>query len=285
MFRRLKNPRRIIILGLFLLSYILLMTFGGCADRLILFPTTEPINAGDAARRTISWRGGNLEIWTARSPAARLSEPEAFVLQFTGNATRAEHIAAYEASLWGGRPVEVWVVNYPGYGRSTGPARLKSIPPASLATYDALKQHADGRPIFLAGNSLGTAAALHVAANRPVDGMILQNPPPLRSLILRKFGWWNLWLIAGPIALQVPKELDSVPNARQVNAPGIFLLSDQDDLVTPFFQKMVADAYAGEKKIIRIYGGHNDAIDTAAAIELESAMDWLWERTRQSRSR
>src|ERR1700730_6520719 len=98
-------------------------------------------------------------------------------------------------------------MNYPGYGGSTGPAR---IGPAALAAFDAIKESARDRPIVLFGASIGTAAALHIAAHRPVTGLILHNPPAIRPMILRQFGWWNLWLLAGPVALQIPRDLDNV---------------------------------------------------------------------------
>src|SRR5581483_9201623 len=101
----------------------LVVTLAGCADRLLLYPTTDAIDAGTAVRRTICVAGANLEIWTARSSAA--NDPAAYVLDFTGNATRAEWIAGDLADLWSGASAEVWVVNYPGYGQSTGPATLK----------------------------------------------------------------------------------------------------------------------------------------------------------------
>src|SRR5687767_10837415 len=107
-----------------LVLYVMLIAFGGCADRIILIPTTHPINAGAAEMRTIPFRAGVLEFWTARSEAAKRSEPAAYLLEFTGNGTRAESVAAWIASRWGDRAVEVWVMNYPGYGGSTGPARL-----------------------------------------------------------------------------------------------------------------------------------------------------------------
>src|SRR5207244_6690041 len=112
--------------------------------------------------------GRSVEVWKARSAgAARGSgaEPRAFVLEFIGNASRAEYMAAAAAEEWGERPVEVWAVNYPGYGGSPGPARLASIAPSALAAYDVLRGVAGERPIFVSGQSLGTAAALHVAAN------------------------------------------------------------------------------------------------------------------------
>src|SRR6478736_2180132 len=64
-------------------------------------------------------------------------------------------------------------------------------------------------PIYVFGASIGSAVAMDVAANREVRGLILHNPPPLRQIILRNYGWWNLWLLAGPVALQIPRELDS----------------------------------------------------------------------------
>src|SRR5205814_930955 len=81
---------------------------------------------------------------------------------------------------------------------------------AGLAAFDALKAKADDKPIYVFGASIGSAVALHVAANRDVRGLVLHNPPPLRQIILRNYGWWNLWLLAGPVALQIPRDLDSI---------------------------------------------------------------------------
>ena len=52
-----------------------------------------------------------------------------------------------------------------------------------------MAKSAQGRPIILAGNSLGGAVALYVASKRPAAAMILQNPPPLQRMILQKYGW------------------------------------------------------------------------------------------------
>src|SRR5213083_3274772 len=201
------------------------MFFGRLPDHLILFPTRTPINAGGAVRKTIPFENGQLEVWIAQSRLARAKgNPEVYVLRFYGNADRAERWPAAEAEMWSDRAVEIWGMNYPGFGGSTGPARLSRIGPAALAAFDELKRHAAERPTLLFGASLGSAAALHVATQRQVAGLILNNPPPLRQMILRQFGWWNLWLLAGPIALQIPQDLDSISNAKKIHAPAIFLL-------------------------------------------------------------
>ena len=222
------------------------MFFGNLQDHLILFPTRAPINAGAAVRKTVPFERGELEIWTARSRRAQQQDyVDVFILRFYGNADRADRWAAIEAEMWNDRAVEIWGMNYPGFGGSTGPARLARIGPAAVATFDALKRHAANKgavesavpsgstpepalrtahtttPIVLYGASIGVAAALHVAASRPAEiaGLILHNPPPLREVILRQFGWWNLWLLAGPVALRIPRELDCIANAKATRAP------------------------------------------------------------------
>src|ERR1700756_3266085 len=177
------------------------MFFGHLPDHLILFPTRAPIDAGGALRKTIPFENGELEIWTAQSRRARQQgRADLLILRFYGNADRADRWPAMEAEMWNDRAIEIWGMNYPGFGGSTGPARLSKIGPAALAAFDELQHHAVDRAIVAFGTSIGATAALHVAAQRPVAGLILHNPPPLREMILRRFGWWNLWLLAGPVA-------------------------------------------------------------------------------------
>lgn len=272
-----RKLRRRLTLLLLLCGYIALMTFGGCADRLILYPSTEPVAMPGIERGPdVTSFTGKVEIWTARAAAALASEPQAFVLNFIGNASRGEYEAAMVAEEWGAHPVEVWGVNYPGYGGSTGPAKLKSIPPAALAAYDALAAHAAGRPIYVSGTSLGTAVALYVAAHRPVAGIVLHNPPPLRNLILGRYGWWNLWLAAGPIAMAIPSELDSISNARRVSVPAVFVLAGRDTIVPPSYQHQVVSAYGGTKRIVDRPGAdHNDPLQDADSVNVAAGIDWL----------
>jgi len=282
------------------------MFFGHLSDRLILFPTRASIDAGGAVRKTVPFENGELEIWTAQSPRAKQQgRADVFILRFYGNADRADRWAAMEAEMWNDRAVEIWGMNYPGFGGSTGPARLARIGPAAVAAFDALNRHAANEaavqsdvpsgptpnpaprtphtkaPIVLFGTSIGVTAALHVAAQRPIAGLILHNPVPLREVILRQFGWWNLWLLAGPVALQIPPDLDSITNARVSRAPAILLLAERDEIVAPRFHRLVVDAYAGEKRIIELHGAHhNDPIEGTALTDLNDALDWMLAKAR-----
>jgi pimeloyl-ACP methyl ester carboxylesterase len=253
------------------------MFFGNLPDHLILFPTTAPIDPGGAVRKTVSFQNGELEVWTAKSQRAQQQgRADIFILRFYGNADRADRWVAAEAQMWSDRAVEIWGMNYPGFGGSTGPPRLSRIGPAALKTFDELKRYAADRPIVPFGTSIGATAALHVAAQRPVAGLILHNPPPLREMILRRFGWWNLWLLAGPVALQIPRELDIIRNAQLTHVPVIFLLAEKDEIVPPRYHNLVVNAYAGERRMIPLHGAyHNDPIEGTAIADLNDAMGWL----------
>lgn len=268
-----------VIAGPLFLSQMFLLLVTGCADVALLHPWTTSINPHGATRSELrDSTGRTLEIWTARSPALAPNEPpEAFVLEFTGNGTRAEQIASYVAQRWDRHKVEAWCPNYPGYGGSTGPATLAAIAPASLQAFDAVAKEARGRPILVCGNSMGTVAALHVAAHRPVAGLVLQSPPPLRQVVVGHHGWWNLWMLATPVALGVPDDLDSIANAKRCTAPAVFVTGRNDDYVPPRYQRMVIDAYAGPKRAIEYDGDHNASPDSSAG-SFRDALEWLWTR-------
>jgi hypothetical protein len=300
---------RLVIIGI---VYLLLMIFGHLPDHLILFPTRAPIDAGGAVRKTIPFENGELEIWTARSRRAQQQgRADVFILRFYGNADRADRWAAMEAEMWNDHAVEIWGMNYPGFGGSTGPARLARIGPAAVAAFDAFRREAANKsavestvpsgspsnpalrtahttaPIVVFGTSIGVTAALHVAASRSTEiaGLILHNPPPLREVILRQFGWWNLWLLAGPVALQIPRELDCIANAKATRAPAIFLLAEKDEIVAPRFHRLVVQAYAGEKRIIELRGAHhNDPVEGTALADLNDGVGWMLTKASSSRA-
>jgi hypothetical protein len=68
----LPTPWKLLVLGL---VYFAVMFFSHLPDHLILFPTTAPIDAGGAVRKTILFEKGELEIWTAQSRRAHAATP------------------------------------------------------------------------------------------------------------------------------------------------------------------------------------------------------------------
>src|SRR5205807_8718120 len=99
-----RGRRVAVVLGAFYFAVIL---FGGLPDHLILFPSKAPVDAGGAIRRPIPFGNGELEVWTAKSQAARKSgRADVYILRFYGNADRAERWVAAEAEMWNERAGE-----------------------------------------------------------------------------------------------------------------------------------------------------------------------------------
>jgi pimeloyl-ACP methyl ester carboxylesterase len=276
MIRSTRRLRRVLAVALTIAAGVALAGLG-CADRLILPPAQHARPRGGVTRREFpNGAGGVIEAFVARSPGATgaTTQPAAYVLRFTGGDAAAA--APFTASRWKNRPVEVWVVNYPGYGGSAEPRSLASLARASTRAYDELREVAGDRPIVVEGFSLGTVPALHVAASRPVAGVILQNPPPLRQVILGVHGWWNLWLIATPVALSVPRDFDSVANARKSGVPAIFLIAERDGTVPLKYQQKIIAAYTGPNRVILQHGAdHVAPLNAEDEQTLQDGMDWL----------
>jgi hypothetical protein len=258
------------------------MLLASCAgDKVVLGTDPGPVDPAGARRHVIQVNGRAVECWIARSPGARADasrDPQAFVLFLVGKGTRTDGWTTAVADAWGDKPVEVWGMNYPGFGGSDGPPRLARVGPTALGTYDVLKQTAGTRPVFLQAASFGTAPALHVAARRPVAGLVLHKPPPLKQMILGSYGWWNLWLLAGPVAARVPDDLDSLSNASRARSPAVFLVHGSDEIIAPGHQRRVAETYAGPKRVIEMPGArHDDRLTQEASRQMGEALQWLWD--------
>ena len=268
---------------LFLLLFAFaILPFGCNADTLVLGGNHDLINPGAAIQKIIQVDGRSVEIWIARSPGATGREPQAFVLYFIGKGDRADRWLGAVADSWGDKPVELWGMNYPGSGGSDGPVRIARVGPNALAVYDTARAQAGARPIFVQGGSFGTTVALCVAARRHVDGVILQNPPPLRQLIVGEYSWWNFGLISRRIAGEVPADLDSIANASMCDANAIFMSAGSDRVIPPRYHRMVIDAYAGPKRLIDMPGlGHDSPLSHEAAEQLGAGRDWLWKNARR----
>ena len=250
------------------------------ADRLILQPTRNPVSTMGKQRRVIHYDNGHIEAWTQRVGTKSRGNEDVFVLKFAGTDERAERTNYQPLSSWPDLCGEVWSVNPPGYGGSSGRASLRTFAAAGRAAYDEITRVAAGRPLILMGTSLGTITALYLAARFPIDGMVLRNPPPLRQLIVGRHGWWNLWVGAMLVSTQVPDYLCSIRNASRCHGiPAVFIGSARDRLVPPQYQARIVKAYAGPKRIMRLRkGNHSSPMNTMEQIRFRRELQWLRER-------
>ena len=224
------------------------------ADRLILCPTTEPIDPEGKRREWIETAFGKIEAWIGTYPAeAAPRELELTVLKFPGTGGRAERAGVHPVEIWN-RKAEIWTINPHGYGASTGPASVKKFPNLIESVANHLRAPKANRKLIVTGNSLGCVSALYFAKNFKVNGLLLRNPPPVREMIRTRprYSAWNFGF-SRFIADQVPEELDAISNASQCKAACLLIQSGRDRVVPVSYQDKICDAYRGpiEKFVIQ----------------------------------
>ena len=159
-------------------------------------------------------------------------------------------------------PVNLFMMDYRGYGRSGGTPTAAAFRADALAAYDALAARFGPNPrrIIVHGHSLGSFAATLVASQRPVAALVLQNPATdgrdtLRYLvpwILRPFVRFD----ADP-ALLADSNLERL---RGVSVPTLVAGAGRDKVTSP---RMARALYAASpartrRLVIGSRAGHND---------------------------
>lgn len=152
---------------------------------------------------------------------------------------------------------EVWTVNPPGYGASSGPATLTRYADAALCVGEVLDEHAAGRTICVAGKSLGTTAALLVAAEHQTGLLLLRNVTPIHQLVERRTSGLFPGSMRGRIQRVLERRLDCVLNAKRCMSKALFVVSEGDRVSPHGFQQEVAEALAGKATTLVVKGSHD----------------------------
>src|SRR4051794_37238719 len=148
---------------------IAVLIYGGACAALFAFQRSliyypQPGLAGaSSARLTLPVAGAELNLWVR--PHAG---PKALIY-FGGN---AEDVSANLASFSSAFPDRaLYLLDYRGYGGSSGKASEAALHADALALFDRLQQdHAD---IAVVGRSLGSGVAIRLATQRPVSRLVL----------------------------------------------------------------------------------------------------------------
>ncbi|HZE95338.1 MAG TPA: alpha/beta hydrolase [Gemmatimonadales bacterium] len=182
--------------------------------------------------------------------------PSAALLWFYGN---GETIAAIWPIIREFRPpnAALLVLDYPGYGGSSGRATEAGVYEAGDLAYDALLKHpdVDRQRIYVYGRSLGSAVATHVSATHDVAGLILESPfTSARGMAARHYRIFPRFLVR--------LGLDNLDRIRRIRCPILIFHGTADMLVPITMGRDVAAAAGGPVEFVMIEGsGHNDTYD------------------------
>ena len=142
------------------------------------------------------------------------------------------------------------LVEYPGYGRSSGIPTERSIRQAFVAAYDALvsRKTVDPARIVLFGRSLGGGAVCALALKRPSAALILMSTFTSVPAMASKF------LVPGFLVRDPFDNLDTIKNYP---AP-VFIIHGRHDSIIPFSHASDLHRAAQNSTLFIDSAGHND---------------------------
>ncbi len=178
--------------------------------------------------------------------------PHALVY-FGGNGERLDPWREVLAARFPGHTSYLFA--YRGYGASDGSPSQGALCGDSLTLIDHVTERHPGGHVDVLGRSLGSAVAVHVATNRPVDHLVLITP--FDSLVATAAD-----LFPGlPVGLLITDRWDSAAVAAQVRAPVLVLRGARDTVVRPARTEALVRALPDATVISFPEADHNDISD------------------------
>ncbi len=129
----------------------------------------------------------------------------------------------------------VYLLNYRGYGGSSGQPSERALFEDATALYDALKK--EHNSISIIGRSLGSGVAAHLAANRKVSNLVLITPyDSIEHLAQDSYPFY-------PISLMLEDKYKTIDIVDKITAPTLILIAARDELIAPRYSHLLADAF------------------------------------------
>ena len=176
---------------------------------------------------------------------------------YHGNAGNISHRLANTLRLIEELNVDVVLVDYRGYGKSTGNPDENGLYLDGTAIYDAVaKRGVPPGDIILFGRSLGAAVAIETALHRPAGKLVLESAFQSIPVLARRL----YWFVPSPV---VRTRMDNESKIRRINIPLLMLHGEDDQLVPIEHGKQLFSLAREPKTFHRIAGaGHNDTWTT-----------------------
>ncbi len=238
------------IIGIYLAYCGLLFVF----QRQMLFPrymvmTRDSLPAGFPGLESI-WLelpGMRVEAWFL--PARPQIRPAPVVIITHGNAESIDFLPD-EFQPFTERGVSLFMVEFPGYGRSLGSPSQQTINDIMLKAYDvvAARPDVDATRIILMGRSLGGGAVCQLAARRPIRGLMLVSAFTSVTAFAPRY-------LVPPFLVKDP--FDNLAVIRVLNKPVLIIHGTRDEII-PYRHGQELAAGAPDGKLVSFNSGHND---------------------------
>lgn len=204
------------------------------------YPYKE-VNLPYSAKATI-----NIVQFTANQP-----NPKGVVLYFHGN---KKNIAWYakSAPLFTSRGYEVWMMDYPGFGKSTGEFKEQELYKWALVMYKLAQAHYAKDSIILYGKSMGTGIAAQLATVRDCKTLILEAPYYSFPSII------GSWLPVYPVNKMIKFKFPTYQYLPEITNPVVIFHGNSDHTIPYRNASQLQPLLKPIDAFITIDGGHHN---------------------------
>ncbi len=225
----------------------------------IYFPSPDeiatPARVGVAYddRWLVTEDGVRIHAWYLPNPDAPRT-----VLDFHGNGGNlSDRVSLY--ARWHRMGLAVYAVDYRGYGRSQGTPSEQGLYRDARASWTDLTGALAVPPerIVIAGRSLGSGPAVHLATEVRPAALVLESPMtniPDMARVVYPFL---------PVSLLVRSRFDNLRKIPDVTCPVLVIHAEQDEIIPPSMGRRVFEAAHEPKHWALVPGGHNDFDDVS----------------------
>ena len=174
------------------------------------------------------------------------------VLYFHGNRENVNRYAGF-AKKFTSKGYEVWMPDYPGFGKSTGKLTESILYEEALHTYKLARVRYQPEQIILYGKSMGTGIAAELASIRDCKQLILETPYYSLSSVTGLLCWMY------PVNQLLHFKMRTQEYLPNVTAP-ITIFHGTADGVIPYFnaKRLQAVLKPGDQFITIEGGSHNN---------------------------
>jgi hypothetical protein len=181
------------------------------------------------------------------------------VLFFHGNAGNISH-RFEKLEILRDLGVDVFIIDYRGYGRSEGKPTEDGTYRDARAAYEYLTQTRHGGPktLVVYGESLGSAVAADLASKVEVGGLVLEEAFTSVADVGQKMFPFL------PVRWIVRNKYDTLSKMPRIHTPLLILHSRDDEFFDIRHAQRLLAAANEPKQLVELRGGHNDAFLTSA---------------------
>jgi len=180
-----------------------------------------------------------------------LPQPKGVVLYFHGNKENITHYAK-AAPDFTSRGYEVWMIDYPGFGKSTGAFTEQQLYDWALVFYKLAQARFSKDSIIIYGRSMGTGIAAQLATLRDCKTLILESPYySIPSL-------FSNWLPVYPVYNMIKFKIPTWQYLKDITNP-VVIFHGTDDYTIPIRNSKKLIPYLKPTDVfVAIEGGHHN---------------------------